>query len=113
MTDISNSDNVIDTREIIERISEIDNADCHDPELAAGEGCDSVDDCPTCYGEAGEELAALRGIENAGITDFDSGATLIRDLSWPASYIDWDAAADALRMDYTSVDYAGVTYWVR
>ena len=29
---------------------------------------------------------------------------------WPFSCIDWDQAADALRMDYSSVEYEGVTY---
>ena len=32
------------------------------------------------------------------------------EYSWPASHIDWAAAADSLRMDYTSVDFQGVTY---
>lgn len=35
------------------------------------------------------------------------------DYSWPTSCIDWDQAARELRMDYTSVDFDGVTYWVR
>lgn len=33
--------------------------------------------------------------------------------SWPLSYIDWDAAAEALQMDYTAVEFDGVTYWTR
>jgi len=34
---------------------------------------------------------------------------------WPLTFttIDWQAATDALRQDYTSVDFDGVTYWVR
>ena len=40
------------------RIAELRAADCHDPD-PRGEGCDAVDLCPSCYGEAGEELAAL------------------------------------------------------
>jgi hypothetical protein len=32
---------------------------------------------------------------------------------WPFDYIDWERAADALQMDYTSVDYDGITYWYR
>lgn len=35
------------------------------------------------------------------------------DYSWPASHIDWKAAADALRMDYTNYTYGGVQYWGR
>jgi len=36
-----------------------------------------------------------------------------RDLEWPLSYIDWEAAADALKMDYSAVEIGGVTYWSR
>jgi len=32
---------------------------------------------------------------------------------WPFSYIDWEAAADALRQDYLMVDFDGVNYWIR
>ena len=45
-----------------------------------------------------EELASdLYGVEN----------------HWPFTCIDWDSAAEALQMDYTSVDFDGVDYWVR
>lgn len=36
-----------------------------------------------------------------------------RDAPWPACHIDWEAAAEALQQDYSTVDYDGVTYWVR
>jgi len=32
---------------------------------------------------------------------------------WPWRHIDWDAAADALKEDYTAVTFDGVTYYVR
>lgn len=32
---------------------------------------------------------------------------------WPASHIDWEAAADELRMDYTEVEFDGNNYLVR
>lgn len=35
------------------------------------------------------------------------------DAAWLARCIDWTQAARELRMDYTSVTYAGVTYWTR
>ena len=35
------------------------------------------------------------------------------DASWPNNFIDWDAAANALKMDYTSTEIDGVTYWYR
>jgi len=35
------------------------------------------------------------------------------DASWPCTHIDWEAAADDLRMDFTEVDFDGQTYLVR
>lgn len=32
---------------------------------------------------------------------------------WPARCIDWDMAARELQMDYTSIEFDGVTYWVQ
>ena len=42
----------------------------------------------------------------------DIGA-LNRDVGWPQEYIDWDAATNALKQDYTSIDIAGTEYWYR
>jgi hypothetical protein len=84
----------------------------------------------------GEELAALVAFrdEAAGYApDWQYGCTLIRDSyfkdyaqelaydigampegnAWPCNCIDWDQAARELQMDYTAVEYGGVTYWVR
>jgi hypothetical protein len=36
-----------------------------------------------------------------------------RDLSWPYTCIDWERAAQELQMDYSAVDFDGVTYWIR
>lgn len=36
-----------------------------------------------------------------------------RDAAWPYTCIDWERAARELQMDYTSVEFDGVTYWVR
>ncbi len=35
------------------------------------------------------------------------------DTSWPNNHIDWEAAADALKEDYSQVDYDNETYWYR
>lgn len=42
----------------------------------------------------------------------DIGA-INRDTSWPHTCIDWEKAASDLQHDYTSVDFDGVTYWIR
>lgn len=43
----------------------------------------------------------------------DTGQMPREGLTWPFSYIDWEAAARALQMDYSSVEFQGVTYWYR
>lgn len=83
-----------------------------------------------------EELESLRELNRQGedyAADWQHGVTLIRDsyfeeyaeelahdigaidrnAAWPMSCIDWEQAARELKMDYTSVDFDGVTYWVR
>lgn len=84
----------------------------------------------------GAELKALETLQEAaeGYTpDWRHGVTLIRDsyfehyardladdigeidrnAGWPYTCIDWKQAAEELQMDYTSVDFDGITYWVR
>jgi len=43
--------------------------------------------------------------EDIGAIDDDAG--------WPANHIDWEAAADALRMDYTTIAFKGDDYLIR
>lgn len=117
--EISNYDDIIDSREIIERIAEIE---------ADGDRTEDDD----------QELATLRALAEEGesMADWQYGATLIRDSyfvqyaqeladdlgiinsnatagQWPLYHIDWEAAADELKQDYTEIDFDGVTYWVR
>lgn len=81
-----------------------------------------------------DELAALEELRDAvdgdawtfGITfvadsyfeqhardEAENIGTIASDGAWPATYIDWPRAADALKGDYLSVEYDGVTYWYR
>ena len=66
-------------------------------------------------------------------SDWKYGATLIRDSyfreyaedlardccdmksasEWPFRHIDWDAAADELKIDYSEIDFGGESYWIR
>ena len=39
--------------------------------------------------------------------------TVDRRRSWPVNCIDWSAAADALKADYSCVAWAGEDYWIR
>lgn len=120
---------VIDTRDITDRIEDIGT------DL---EGLDetSADDAAE-VAELREELDVLTAIveecdEYFG-DSFRDGVTLVRDdyfeeyaeqladdigaidkdAGWPLTYIDWAAAAAALQQDYTSIDIDGTTYWGR
>jgi antirestriction protein len=115
--EISNSEDIIDSRDVIERIAELtEDEDRTEDETA--------------------ELEALKALAEEGADyapDWSYGEALIRDsyfvtyaqeladdigaidskASWPLTCIDWEQAARDLRMDYTAVDFGGVTYWVR
>lgn len=123
---ISNTDDVIDSRDVIERIEELEGerADIEDIQLLV-----DWDE------ENKAELEALKAFadEAEGYSeDWRYGATLVRD-SYFEDYarelledigdiprglphyieIDWEATARNIRMDYTEVDFDGVSYWVR
>jgi hypothetical protein len=139
--EISNSEDIIDSRDIIERIEELRekmSGACIVPE---GSDWATAGDCSAHahmdgWDELDEELKQLLALqeEAEGYSgDWKYGATLIRDsyfeeyakqladdigaidsnASWPLYCIDWERAAADLQQDYTSVDYDGVTYWVR
>jgi hypothetical protein len=118
---IDKYDDLIDIRDVIARVEEIE-------EFQASEGL--IND------EEAEELIALQALleeckGNGGDEQWRGDwypISLIRDsyfkdyaqelaeenASWPNNCIDWDQAARELRMYYyTSVDFDGVTYWVR
>lgn len=129
MRTISNNDDVIDSRDVIARIEELEEErqDLLDEDDAAG-----LEEWDT---DNGDELAALRALaeEASGSPDWEYGEALIRrsyfkeyaqeladdcgmvpdNLSWPLTCIDWDQAARELEMDYFSVDFDGVEYLIR
>jgi len=118
MSKFSKDTDVIDSREIIERIEELRGA---------------LDGAPTP--EIYAELQALAALDNAGrdaSEDWQHGVTLINDdyfveyarelaedigavrpgASWPLSYIDWEDAAQELQHDYCAVEFDGRLFWV-
>jgi len=122
--EINNMMDVIDSRDIIERIEKLE-------ELIAGESTneDFLERC-TEY----DDLKTLEEQCKDYVEDWEYGATLIRysyfteycrelvvdcgefpkDLPWYiADHIDWEGIARELRADYMKVDFNGVTYFVR
>ncbi len=113
--DISNSDDVIDSRDVIARIKYLEGTEDEDEQA---------------------ELKLLEELQEQAegyVDDWKHGATLIRasyfeeyaqqlaeDIgaidkaaSWPNTCIDWERAAKELQMDYMAIEFDGVTYWVR
>lgn len=136
MRDVNEYCDVLDSRDIIERIEELqeerDDYMPHDPdeETTAAEAWAVENEADA------EELAALLALQEEAepyADDWQHGTTLIRDsyfetyaqelaeecgdmpgnLRWPLTCIDWKQAARELQQDYTSVTFARVTYWVR
>lgn len=116
--ELCNSD-VFDSRDVIERIEELEaepfgslsedeKQELTDLREFAREGADYAPDWQ--YGET--------FISDSYFKDYarelakDIGA-INREAAWPLGYIDWEAAAKALRMDYTSIELDGVTFWAR
>lgn len=126
--EISNSDDVLDSRDIIERIEELESLLPETAELVMPGTANELEEIRT-------ELEALQALAEQAASyapDWEYGATLVRDSYFvdyceemvkdigdlPANIpgylaIDWEATADNLRVDYTSVEFDGVTYWVR
>ena len=126
--------NVIDSRDIVERVNEIeeDIAAIDDDALPDVEGHIAADrkelqDELDILNELVEVIDGYSGdsakdgvtlvaesywVEYAQELADDIGA-LPKEFSWPTSYIDWDRAASDLKMDYTSVQIGSEDYWFR
>lgn len=158
--DVDNSQDILDSRDIIARIEELegfrDDARTTAEEIIEAnklvpfeksEDVQEIHGIGTAkdgsiyytsvdYGEDEyDELCALLALaeEASGCSDWKHGETLIRDSyfedyaqqfaddigalkdtnSWPYTCIDWKQAASELQQDYTSVEFDGVTYWIR
>jgi hypothetical protein len=137
MANFDGTDDYFDSREVIERIAELE-AEFVDATDTDPADLMSEDDWAFGLGEDGAaELVALIALrDEAGdgtIPDFEYGETFIsddhfqdyaeelaydigaidRNATWPLNRIDWAAAADDLKSDYTSFEFRGTTYWAR
>ncbi len=136
---ISNTDDIIDSRDVIARIEELEErfrCDC-DPvgEVHAAE-CNCMADALDSDEE--QELGILRDLAKQGedyAPDWEYGEVMIADSYfedyaqelasdvvegydltkqvWPFTCIDWTQAARELQMDYTSIQFDGAAYWIR
>lgn len=68
-------------------------------------GFQALQDGITIIPDDGFEDYARQTAEDLGLIN--------QETAWPATHIDWEAAASALQMDYTAFEFDGVTYWGR
>lgn len=130
---ITNTDDIIDSRDVIERIEELEGAlDIDASEVLPGTSEEMQ--------EMRYELATLRKLakDAEDFPDWQYGETLIRESyftdyieqliddcyempkefkseGWPYRHmtIDYKAAADEAKADYIEVDFDGITYLIR
>ena len=162
-TEITGNEDVLDSRDIIERLDELQNEldALEAEEITAQEALDDwiepeeldrLDDfkhqkltealaiaqlkITEWQEEYCEEYTALKALDDDGSSyapDWSYGEQLIAndyfetyarelasdigainpDLGWPLNHIDWDAAADDLKLGYSSSNFLGTTYFYR
>lgn len=115
------TDDIIDSRDVLDAIKDLEANEERDPEEQ-------------------EYLDVLIAFSEAGASaseDWEYGAVCVadahfedyaRDLAeecapsreaqqmlsqWPYCHIDWEEAANALKDDYTSIEFDGYTFWTR
>lgn len=114
-------DDIIDSRDVIERIEELEAQDARDEdeqhELEVLQEIASEASGYAADWQHGEALILDSYFEEyAQDLAADIGATN-RNATWPNMYIDWAEAAKALQEDYTAVDVTfngrEYSYWIR
>jgi hypothetical protein len=112
--EITNVEDIIDSRDVIARIAYLEGTDDEDEKHELKVLEELVEQCEYCsdwgYGEA-----LIRGeyfTEYAEQLAEDIGA-IDRTAQWPLNHIDWEAAAEALKQDYAEVEFDGATYYIR
>jgi len=129
---VQEGEDIIDSRDIIERIEELKG---ERPDMPSEPKATDYPEDGSWSEDQEEELNKLVKLaeEVEGCSDWQHGEALIADsyfetyaeqladdigaissdAKWPLNHIDWKAAADELKQDYTSVTFGETEYWVR
>jgi hypothetical protein len=125
MAEFDGTDEYFDSRDVIARIAEI--------EEEYSETFMNVGGMPVDVRDEYVALIDLRNDAEVNVADWEFGETFVSDdyfveyakdpaddigsfridYEWPLNHIDWFAAADELREDYTPFEFRGTTYWAR
>lgn len=126
---ISNTDDVIDLRDVINRVEELEEIDGIEDLI---DNLTENDDAKElvmlreflgeCQGYGGDEQwrgdwYPVTAIRDSYFTDYtqqllEDIGDLPKDIPHYIA-IDWEATAKNIQVDYTGVEFDGVTYWVR
>lgn len=119
MRDTKIGDDIIDTRLLDERLTELEDADlAADPPLNSDEK-EEWNMLADARDEVGDEwrngvtLIHDRYFERYAEELAEDIGAIDRNASWPNNYIDWEAAARDLQMDYSCITLDGHDYWYR
>lgn len=131
MANFDGTDDIFDSREVIERVAELEAEYGIDPDDQVSSWPESMDS------DEVEEYKALKSLSEDAqgyVSDWQHGETfisedhfsdyaqeLVRDIgyipeelpSWISDHIDWDEVADELKVDYTEFEFRGTTYYAR
>ena len=117
---IDNSQDVIDSRDVIERIEELEGdveAElANDDDLAELKALKALAEEAEGYAadwKYGEALIRDSYFKEYAQQLADDIGAVSSDATWPNNCIDWDEATRLLQQDYTEVDFDGVAYWIR
>jgi hypothetical protein len=112
---INNLDDLIDSRDVIDAIGELENEEnlSEADEILLGELKELANECE-CYGDwiyGATLVSASYWVEYAQQMLEDCG-DLPKDLPWYIA-VDWEKTADNLLADYTEVSFGGIPYYIR
>lgn len=113
------ADSHIDTRDLVDRLAELgpvellEDDDEREEHAAIVALFEEITDYAGDRPEDGIFLIADDAFEDYARELADDIGAVPADAGWPMGYIDWPAAARALQMDYTAVEYDDTTYWYR
>ena len=128
--EITNNDDVIDVRDVIARVEELESVEGIEDDINGLVESDEAAELVTLR----ELLGELEG--NGGDEQWRGSwypVTLVRDsyfedfareeaenldlvksdARWPYTCINWEEAAEELKQDYTTTEFDDVTYWYR
>lgn len=112
--EITNSANMIDSRDVIARIDWLEGTDDEEEraELAALKSLAEEASNYAADWEYGEILIRESYFTEYAAELLKDMGVLPNDLPWYVE-IDWETTAGHIQQDYTAVDFNGVTYYVR